>query len=98
PDLAITHHYIYGASILLGNGDGTFREAGNAPTADQARRIAVGDLNGDGKLDVAMTTEKMPDGTVTVFLGNGDGTLGSKAVFTVSGDITDVEIGDLNGD
>src|SRR5262245_48106096 len=37
--------------------------------------LAVGDLNGDGKLDVA--TPNSQASAVTVLLGNGDGTLAS---------------------
>ena len=60
-------------TILLGNGDGSFTPApgspvtvGIAPTS-----VALGDFNGDGKLDLAVTNEA--SNSVTVLLGNGDG-------------------------
>ena len=40
-------------SILLGNGDGTFRAPVSYLTGSGAAYVAVGDFNGDGKLDVA---------------------------------------------
>jgi hypothetical protein len=40
--------------------------------------IAVGDLNGDGKLDLAVANEA---NVVGVLLGNGDGTFGSPATY-----------------
>ncbi len=59
-------------SVLLGNGDGTFQSpiqtaVGNVPTS-----AAVGDFNGDGNLDLAVTNSN--DNTVTILLGNGNGT------------------------
>jgi FG-GAP-like repeat len=58
-------------SILLGNGDGTFRPSIDTPTAG-AVQIAAADFNGDGKLDLVVATGQ--SGTVEVLLNNGDGT------------------------
>jgi FG-GAP-like repeat/FG-GAP repeat len=56
---------VSGLSVLLGNGDGAFRNAlnygGGTPT-----RLAVGDLNGDGQPDLALTGGL--DNSVTVLL------------------------------
>ena len=40
-------------SVLLGNGDGTFQPARNSATGAGPLSLAVGDFNGDGKLDLA---------------------------------------------
>jgi hypothetical protein len=66
--------------ILLGNGDGTFQpridSSSFAVSGTYARGWAVGDFNGDGKLDVVATTPSLSadSGGVVVLLGNGDGT------------------------
>ena len=41
-------------SILLGNGNGTFQPAVNYAVGDIPALVAVGDFNGDGKLDLAV--------------------------------------------
>src|SRR5262249_17921333 len=63
-------------SILLGNGDGTFREARTFRAGDGVRALALADFDGDKALDVAVVTQRVA-GTesLTVLLGNGDGTL-----------------------
>jgi hypothetical protein len=106
---------------LLSNGDGTFKAAivktvpvasnlslsGNAP-------IALGDFNGDGKLDVAAvflerTGQSTGNVVVTTALGNGDGTFGSLGAngpisFTVTStgnfnfNTSGITVADLNGD
>jgi hypothetical protein len=107
-DLAIAYGDTYevptGVAILFGNGDGTFTTgpttAGTGQTSDS---IAAGDFNGDGILDLAMTNEcstpglSCPSSSVTIFLGNGDGTFTVASAPTV-GFAQQVTVGDFNGD
>ncbi len=53
-----------GVSVLLGNGDGTFRSGTSVPS-DGSGSVSLGDFNGDGKLDVLAG--------LSLLLGNGDG-------------------------
>lgn len=55
-------------TILLGNGDGTFTQAGNSPVAVAGgpSSLALADFNGDGRLDLALTSTS--DGTVSILL------------------------------
>jgi hypothetical protein len=60
-----------GISILLGNGDGTFRPAVNYIAGDSPLSVTAADLNRDGNLDLAVGSQS---GYVSILLGNGDGT------------------------
>ncbi len=60
------------------------------------RSVAVGDFNGDGTPDLAVTNAS--DGTVSVLLGNGAGSFGSQQTFAVGGGPFSVAVGDFNGD
>jgi hypothetical protein len=86
--------------ILLGNGDGTFSLAQNSTFATGANpwAIVTADFNGDGKLDLAITNEE--DDTVTVLLGNGDGTFtpAPGSPVTVGSGPYPIAVGDLNSD
>jgi hypothetical protein len=55
--------------------------------------VAVGDFNGDGKQDIASAGS-----TVSIRLGNGDGTFGDSTQINVGFTPTAIAIGDFNGD
>jgi hypothetical protein len=70
-------------SLLLGNGDGTFGAPVNFPNTSgiDSPDVVATDLNNDGKLDVVIlhsiacfTAPCTAAETITVMLGNGDGT------------------------
>lgn len=90
-------------SVLLGNGDGTFQPAATYDSGGKgAYSVVIGDLNGDGIPDLAVTNtydQAGINGSVSVLLGNGDGTFKSAASYNTGGYVaTSVAIGDVNGD
>jgi hypothetical protein len=95
-DLAVVNEYSSDASILLGNGDGTFEPALNYGVGPGPRSVAVGDFDGDGVPDLAVAN-KSP-GTVSILLGNGDGTMRAVRNFWVARGPSSVAVGDFNGD
>jgi hypothetical protein len=58
--------------------------------------VAVGDFNGDGLLDVAVTN--FSAGTVSVFPGAGNGSFGTPVILTAGSSPYWVVAGDFNGD
>jgi hypothetical protein len=98
-----------GVGVLLGNGDGTFKKPvtySSGAASVFGSHVAVGDLNGDGKLDlvVALTGSGCgsgcPKGLVGILLGNGDGTFKKAKTYGTGGfdAIGWVAIADVNGD
>ena len=87
--------------IALGNGDGTFKTPSTMAIACGAVWVALGDFNGDGKTDLAVASRDCSPGTnsVTIFLGNGDGTFTTKGTLTSPlSNPTSIAVGDFNGD
>jgi hypothetical protein len=84
-------------SILLGNGDGDFRDQQRFAAGDFPQSVAVGDLSGDTLLNIVTANGRSND--VSVLFGNGDGTFQSAQAFATGGqDPVSVTVVDLNGD
>ncbi len=66
---------------------------GNFPVS-----LAVADLNGDGKLDIAVLANTTSTAVLTIFLGDGSGTFTFKSSFSTGFASTWFTAGDLNGD
>ena len=58
--------------------------------------MAVGDVNGDGKPDLVVAN--CNSDTVSVLLGNGNGTFQAQQTFSTGFDPVSVAVGDVNGD
>jgi len=83
-------------SILIGNGDGTFTTGTPVSTGSTPGQAIAADFNGDGKLDLAVTSHG--NDTVNVFLGNGDATFTFGSALQLSAAPTSLVSGDFNGD
>jgi hypothetical protein len=85
-DLVTTNFYDDTVSVFLGNGDGTFGAPRTFPAGPHPGRVVVGDFNGDGILDLAVTDSPFT-GTpgVSILLGNGDGTFQAPRSFPTGG-------------
>ena len=73
-DLAVANTSGNSVSVLLGSGDGTFHAHVDYPTGNHPGSVAVGDFNADGKPDLALVNVYQSDRTVSVLMGNADGT------------------------
>ncbi|CAF0777711.1 unnamed protein product [Adineta steineri] len=107
-DIIVANQGNYNIGVLLGKADGSFRtqittmiEHTNIIT-----QIAVGDFNGDGKMDVAgvcgeesSTLLSSPLTFVTVMVGYGNGSFGQQMIFPTGLASADyVIVNDFNGD
>lgn len=83
-------------TVSFGNGDGTFGNSFNLEVAGAAYDLAVGDFNGDGALDIAVTTHAF-DALVLV-LSRGDGTFYIQDYFLAGSQPGHLAVRDFNGD
>jgi hypothetical protein len=99
PDLVVANRSTANFSVFLGNGDGSFNsgvsydigDLGNGPWS-----VAVGDFNGDGQQDLA--TASLSTDSVSVVLGNGDGTFQSALISATGDGPFSVVVGDFDRD
>ena len=102
PDLVTGFVLTNSAAVLLNKGDGTFYPATEYTVqgAGSNLALAIGDVNGDGKPDMAIASLTSSGNVIAFLPGNGDGTFGAP-VYTPAGPtgaIVGVALGDLNGD
>lgn len=102
-DLAVAHRNEHTVAVLLGNGDGTFQD----PVIYQvgiglsvAGVLSVGDFNNDGFPDLVVPDGRvgMDGDTVSVLIGNGDGTFQSAVRYVARNVPISSAVGDFNRD
>ena len=92
-----------GVSVLLGNGDGTFQPKVDSPPdpalCPNADGVAVGDFDADGVPDLIVAND-LPSGvaSVSLLLGNGDGTFGAPLSSPTGNATESVATGDFDAD
>ncbi|MGI4736204.1 MAG: T9SS type A sorting domain-containing protein [Janthinobacterium lividum] len=94
---------VNGVAILLNNGRGSFLAPTTYSTGADSQLptfLAVGDVNGDGKLDIA--TSNTANGSVSVLINNAAGGFNTGVVYNARVGADDqigiLSMGDINGD
>jgi hypothetical protein len=97
-DLALANSGDDTASVLLGNGDGTFQAARSVYLGQGAspQSVAIADFNGNGRPDLAVANTG--SNAVAVLLGSGDGTFQPPATVAAGLGPSSLAAGDLNSD
>jgi len=93
-------------AVLLGNGDGTFGAAVLYPVGVSPLAVSVADFNRDGRPDLAVldanwhdsVPDPIPEGSLSILFGNGDGTFAAPVQYPSGGAALSLAVGDLNGD
>jgi hypothetical protein len=88
-------------SVLLGNGDGTFREPAIVtypPSGSGPLALAAGNFDGDKNLDLAVTLGFISSGAAQILLGNGDGTFTLGASYPLDINSLAIVTADLRSD
>jgi FG-GAP-like repeat len=101
-DVAVLSSLTSKVSVLLGNGDVTFRAPLQfdlgvpAASSRESGSIAVGDFNSDGREGLVASTASATG--VSVLLGNGDGTFRTPLIIGTGARSVSVAVGDFNND
>ncbi|HTU34344.1 MAG TPA: FG-GAP-like repeat-containing protein [Candidatus Acidoferrum sp.] len=105
-DLAIANQSDNTVSLLFGNGTGTFAPSGAFPsllaTGHAPTALALADFNGatysNGNSILDLVVANQNDNTVSMFIGNGNGTFQARTDYATGASPVYVATGDFNGD
>jgi len=93
-DLASGNYGDNSVSVILGNGDGTFKPQATYNIGVETSSVVSGDFNGDGHMDLVASCDPFD----SVLLANGDGTFNPQMTFASGGIAWSSIVGDFNGD
>lgn len=99
PEIVTANFFEDTVSVLPGRGDGTFSTPSVAPLTTANLRpygAATADLNGDGLTDIVTATKG--DNSVSVLLGNSDGSFRTKQSFPAGLNPNGLAVADVSGD
>lgn len=94
-DLAVVNSGSNNVTVLFGNNDGTFSGSVNVAVGTHPNSIAVGDFDGDHKIDFVTANG---DGTVSLVYGNGDGTFQSALTYSAGTNAVSLAVAELSND
>ena len=99
PDLAIVNQTSNNVTVLEGNGDGTFTEFTKSPLAVGHFPVAIANGTLAGSTGPGLAIANHDDNSITVYLGNGDGTfnLSSQSPLATTSSPGGVTIADFGG-
>jgi len=107
-DLAVVNTNDNTITVLLGKGDGSFKQLAAIPStgfSSDPTAITTADFNGDGNLDLAVVNYGNPSfgnfnpaGSIWVMLGRGDGTFTPQTEMIGRNHLTSIAVGDFNAD
>jgi hypothetical protein len=99
PDLATVNNSSNTVSILINNGDGTFRAHTEYATGAGPSSLAAVDWNKDGKMDLVVSnTQADAAHSISILLGNGDGTFQAHRDISGGPFPNSITVGDFNHD
>jgi hypothetical protein len=99
PDIATVNGDTNTVSILINNGDGTFRPHLDFATGPGPSGLAAVDWNNDGKTDLVVSNGGADAAhSVSILLGNGDGTFQPHHDIAGAPNANSIAVGDFNRD
>ena len=87
-----------GYSVLLEQGDGTFSEAFSSPMGGHWTSVDVGDIDGDGIVDLLCASDDNVPQHAHVAYGLGGGAFGPFVGYGLGGNLREAQLVDVDGD
>jgi hypothetical protein len=97
-DVATILYPSHSISVMLGDGRCGLTARTDYPTSGMPTMLVSDDVTGDGILDLVEVDVNDTQGHMVTLVGKGDGTFVPSPEWTVSRNVGDILIGDVNGD